>query len=99
MSCRHAARVVGDVDAEEVAASRVPRRRDSRRPQRALHQRDLELEAQDHVERVGGLVGLDADQRGLTTLIARRNVGIPSSPSRGAKVSRSARQPVRPERL
>ena len=40
---------------------------------RALDDLLLELEAQDDVEVVGRLVGLDADQRGLDVLIAREN--------------------------
>ena len=57
-----AARVVGNLDAEQIEHAGVPRLRQLLQRQRALHQPLLELEAEDDVERVGDLVGLDPDQ-------------------------------------
>ena len=60
-----AAGVVGDLDAEQPAHAVVPRGGQVGDLERALDQRDLELEAQDDVQRVGERVGRDADQRRL----------------------------------
>ena len=62
---QHALGGVGHVDAEQPVHALVPRRRQVVDRERALDQRQLELEAQDDVEVVGRLVGVDADQRAL----------------------------------
>ena len=58
-----AAQVVGHVDPEHRAHLVRPRRGQVGRVERALDELELELEAQDDVQRVGQLVGLDADER------------------------------------
>ena len=60
---QHAVGVVGDLDAEQPPHAVVPRRRQVGDGERALDQRALELEAHHDVQRVGELVGLDADER------------------------------------
>jgi hypothetical protein len=59
---------VGDIrnlDAEVLVHLRVPCRRDIRGADLAGDHVLLQLEAQDDVQVVGGLVRLDADERGL----------------------------------
>ena len=58
----HAARVVGHLDAEELPHPRVPRLRQVGERELAGDELLLELEAEDDVQRVGDLVGVDADQ-------------------------------------
>ena len=62
---QHAHAVVRRNDADERAHALVPGGRQIVDRQVASHQRELELEAQEDVQVVGDLVGLDADQRRL----------------------------------
>ena len=70
---QHARHVVGHLDAQQSRIFSFHAAGRSATVQRALDQRQLELEAQDDVQVVGRLVGLDADQRAArTALTARR---------------------------
>ena len=62
---QHADAVVRRLDADERAHALVPGGRQIVDAEVAAHQRELELEAQEDVQVVGDLVGLDADQRRL----------------------------------
>ncbi len=59
----HAVGVVGDLDPEVLARQDRPRFGQVGDLEPALEELELELEADEHVEVVGQLVGLDADQR------------------------------------
>ena len=60
----HAACVVGHLDAQELLHARVPRLRQVGEGELARHQLLLQLEAEDDVQRVRDLVGIDPDQAG-----------------------------------
>ena len=62
---QHAVGVIVDGDAEVLLKARVPCLGQVADGERPIDQALLELEAQDDVQRVGGLVGLDADVAGL----------------------------------
>ena len=78
----HAGGVVGDLDAEQPAHPVVERGRQVGDVERALDQRELELEAQHDVQRVGGGVGGDADQA----------TAAPARATRAARRGRRARR-------
>ena len=62
---KHAEAVVGRLDADERAHALVPGVGQVADREGSAHQRELELEAQEDVQVIGDLVGLDADQRRL----------------------------------
>ena len=68
----HALRVVRHLDAEQLAHALVPGLAHVLRLERPLDQLPLEVEAEDDVQAVGRLVGLDADEAGLGAVDRRR---------------------------
>ena len=83
-----AERVGGDLDAEQAPHPLAPRRRQVGDREVALDQRELELEAQDDVQRIGQRIGGDADRASARRRPARRAARRPRP--------RSRRRPARP---
>ena len=92
-----AARVVRHRNLEELLEARVPRRGQIGHGQFARDQLLLDLEAQDDVQIVGRLVGLDADVRRLHAVDQQPEFLQRQRGQRGKLLLR-ARIPVLPER-
>ena len=91
--------VVGHLDAQKLPRAGVPCLRQVADGEGALDERDLELEAQDDVQRVGRLVGLHADQR-RPHRVDRTQELVEGDRAQGLGEARlRPRQPVAPERL
>ena len=90
-----AERVGGNLDAEQAAHPLAPRAGQVGDGELAVDQRELELEAQDDVQRIGERVGGDADQRRARRRRARRAArrrctAKPPAPSSAASTSANA---------